>query len=287
MALTEGLLLALVSMISWGVADFIAVGPVRKIGNIRTLAIGQAAIFAAMLVYVAAFPGNIHFTNRAVFLSFPPSALIILGFLAMYKGIQVGKVSIVTPIVSSWSLVAIFIGFLFFQQAPSANHVAGALLIMSGIFLVAARFQDIRSAIKKHSVKGVPEALLSMLFYGLALAFNKIVIDEVGWLSASFLFSVWQTFMLAALFFSRNSGKPEISRNYLLIAVAAGLLNWFGGLSYNLGISSEYLSVVSPIASASVFVTVVLSFILLKERLTKSQYAGVASVITGIIIMAM
>ncbi|MBI2084905.1 MAG: EamA family transporter [Candidatus Aenigmarchaeota archaeon] len=286
MALTEGLLLALVSMFCWGIADFIVVGPVRKIGNIKTLVIGQAVIFAAMISYVSLFPNNIHFTQQAVLLSFPPSALIILGFLALYRGIQVGKVSIVVPIVSSWSLVAVIIGFLVLRQTPTPHQIAGALLIVSGIILVSLKLSDLRSSIRKHKLKGVKEALLSMVFFGSALAFNKFVIEYVGWLSASFLFSLWQTLILAALFFVSKQGKTKTAGNYLLIAAAAGLLNWFGGLSYNLGISGEYLSVVSPVASASVFVTVILSFILLKERLTKPQYVGVFSVILGIIAIA-
>lgn len=286
MALSEGLLLALVSMFSWGVADFIVVGPIRSIGKIKTLAIGQVAIFLVMLVSYAVFPGSIHFTSWAVLFSFLPSLLIILGFLALYKGLHIGKVSLITPIVSSWSLVSIVVGFLIFYQVPTFHQIAGALLIISGMFMAVVNVSEIRSSIKKHVVKGAPEALASMIFFGSSLAFGKMVVDNVGWLSASFLFSLWQTLMIAALYFLKKEEMTKPSGRHVLIAAMAGILNFLGAISYNMGISTEYLSVVSPIASASVLVTVVLSFVVLKERLTKLQYTGVASVISGIIIMA-
>ncbi|MBI3413340.1 MAG: DMT family transporter [Candidatus Aenigmarchaeota archaeon] len=286
MAVTESFLLALFSMFSWGIADFIVVHPVRKIGSIRTLVIGQVAIFFMMLAYMLAFPGTIHFSGQSLLISFPPAFLMILGFLALYKGLRIGKVALVAPVVSSWSLVTVVIGFLVFHQIPTLNQAAAALLIVSGIFMAVVKVSEARSSIKKHAMKGSSEALLSMVFFGSSLAFGKVAIDEVGWLSATFLFSIWQTLMIAILFFPKMRDKAKVGLKYILIAAASGVLNFLGGLAYNLGISGEYLSVVSPIASASVLITVVLSFAILKERLTKLQYIGVLSVISGIIIMA-
>jgi drug/metabolite transporter (DMT)-like permease len=76
------------------------------------------------------------------------------------------------------------------------------------------------------------------------------------------------------------------SRALLIILIIAGLLDAFGFATYNSGIASEYVSIVSPMAAAYPAVTVLLGRFLLKEKLVQNQKLGVLIILVGLIILA-
>jgi drug/metabolite transporter (DMT)-like permease len=56
----------------------------------------------------------------------------------------------------------------------------------------------------------------------------------------------------------------------------------FAFLSYNLGVRTEDLSLVAPVASCAPLVAILLARIFFGEEITKLQKVGVASVVVGI-----
>ncbi len=287
MAITEGLVFALAAMFGWGVSDFIILGALDRLGKTKTLLIGYAAGFALLATGFLIFGGKFIYDANAVLYSFIVGFLHLAGLYMFYKGLQKGKMSLVSPIANSWPLIAILVGFVVFSQIPAANHLYGALLIMAGVALASARIGKAKKGYKINLMKGVTEAFFAMGAWGLSLSLIKIPVDGVGWPSAVILVTFWQLIFIGGLFLLGKHKKTNTDNKAVAIAFLSGILLVIGDVAYNVSVTSENLSLVSPITSAAPVVTVVLAFLIRKERLQLAGYAGIISVMAGILTMAL
>jgi len=73
----------------------------------------------------------------------------------------------------------------------------------------------------------------------------------------------------------------------LIIIIFSGILDVFGLLTYNMGISTEFVSIVAPISSAFPVVTIILAYIFLKERMVLNQKIGAVLILTGLILISL
>ncbi len=286
MAVTEGLLLALVTMFSWGIADFIVIGSVKKIGKIPTLLVSGVGGVVALATYALFFQETLVFTARASLLSFASGFLDLFGLYMFYKSMEKGKLSLVAPIANSWSAVAIAIGFVLFLQIPTMMQLIGAAIVITGLVLASVKTNKMTMDPGDGVATGVPEAFVALVSWGFSHSIIKIPADEIGWFSSSAVFLVAQLIIVSAVFAERRYSLTSIIPKSFYTAFIAGFLLALGNISYISGVSSTHFSIVSPIASSAPVITVVLAFMLMKERLTKLQYAGVFSVIVGIIAIA-
>jgi uncharacterized membrane protein len=78
-----------------------------------------------------------------------------------------------------------------------------------------------------------------------------------------------------------------LSRNLLLFVIGAGVLDTAAFICFNIGISGAYVSVVTALASIFSAVTVLLAWVFLRERLSVSQWAGVAGLLVGVLLVSM
>ncbi len=286
MAITEGLLLALTAMFSWGIADYIVVDAVKKLGKIPTLLISGAGGLVALAAYALLSREVLVFTARSSLLSFVSGFLDLLGLYMFYKSMERGKLSLVSPMANSWSVVAIAVGFVLFLQIPTTMQLAGTVFVIAGLALAAIKTEKSLEGFKNRFAKGAPEALIALVSWGLAHSIVKIPADETGWFSASAVFLVTELLLVSVVFAVRRYSLAAIVSKSFSPAFLAGFLLSFGNIAYIKGVSSTYLSIVSPIASSAPIITVVLAFFLMKERLTRLQYIGIVSAITGIIVIA-
>lgn len=58
-------------------------------------------------------------------------------------------------------------------------------------------------------------------------------------------------------------------------------------MAYNLGVTTAFVSIVSPIAATFPAVTIVLAYIFLKERVVNSQKVGIVAVLAGLILISL
>ncbi|MCS6880534.1 MAG: EamA family transporter [Oscillochloridaceae bacterium] len=93
---------------------------------------------------------------------------------------------------------------------------------------------------------------------------------------------------VAALAFLWQQRRPApLSLRLLgMIAIAASL-DTIGFLAYNTGIATAYVSVVTALASIFSAVTVLLAWVLLRERLVRTQWAGVVAVLVGVLLVSL
>jgi drug/metabolite transporter (DMT)-like permease len=284
-----GFLSGLLSMLGWGIADFLAAKSSRKIGFILTLFFIQIiGFFLALVYFFLKFPTiNIKGLSRFFIILFSASFLLLVATLAFYKGFEKGKVSLVSSISSSYSMVTVILSIIFLGEILKSNQIIAIFLIILGIVLASINLKELIGTKKITVFLGVKEGLIAMLGWGIGFFLIVNPSKNLGWFLSMFIIRLFITIMLILyLIFKRQSLKINFQRSFLLLILLAGFLTVVADFGYSFGVHSEYASIVAPVSASYPLVTIILAKIFLREKLAPNQTFGIVSVIAGLILIS-
>jgi uncharacterized membrane protein len=275
-------------MFSWGSGDFVTAGLSRSIGSLRALLWVTIVCDLSIVLYAAA-TGAYH----AVSLSAIPYAVAgglchTVGSMSYYKGLKVGRVSLVTPISSGWSLILVLAAILLYGEALTALQGTGIALVIIGSVLVSANLRAPQGSSKfTLSDPGIAYGFLAMLGWGIGFLFLNEAVKEIGWVIPNVVLALSMTaFVLLYSALSRQSVAPPAAVRDRVRAIFVGLATILAYASYSIGIERYLTSVVGPLAAAYPLVTVVLAVVILREKTAINQKIGIAGVIGGVVLLA-
>jgi drug/metabolite transporter (DMT)-like permease len=277
-----GLALGAMASLCWGVADFIARGAVRRVGEAQTLfvvlTVGGAGVAAYALPRGVAVPEGSGAALVGV------TALLALGgYLALYRAFKVGMLSVVSPIAAANAVVPVVLALVVLGERPLPWQGAGVVLVLVGVVLLSVRGA---LPLPAHAGRlGVAPALVCMVLFGLTLFGMKLSVDAVGPPTVALAVRVVGAVLLGAwlLGTGRLTAPPREVRPALL---AAGLLDAAAFVCFCEALTRTLLSLVAPIASTIPVVTVALAWTFLHERLARPQKAGLVLALGGLVLVA-
>ena len=287
MALPIGVLAGLGAMLGWGVADFFVVKASISVGSLLTF-LWQHLFGVAFLVLAAAlldrpFLLPIQAIPAVVGIGF----LQVIGGLSFFRGLEVGKVALVSPIASSWALVTAVLSVFLYSEELSPLQILGVALVLLGVIVAATNIRNLlRSTWAGWSDPGIKPALLAMLAWGVSFAFFPPLAERYGWLTFTlWLFVIFV--LMTALFMYLRRARLRLTQgpSRLFIGVAA-LSTAIAYLTYNFGIESAYSSIVAPVASTFPIITIVLARVFLKEKIIPEQGLGILSILSGLVLLS-
>ena len=288
MGFSTGVLSGIFSMIGWGLADFFAAQVSKKIGNLCALFWIQLTGLCLAFIYLFILRESLAFTSYDLLFSAFIGLLQTFAYLSFYKGLEIGKVSLVSPIGASWSLVTILLSLSLFGEKLSFYQSAGVALTIFGVILVSA---DIRKLLEERKLKidsGVKFAFGAMIGWGISLAIIAPQIEKLGWFLPIILM---RSFVIAWLLIYAKLIKRKLAfspqRTLLSLIILAGILDISAFFTYSFGVQGELASIVAPISAAFPLVTVVLAKIFLKEKIVLNQKVGIGSVVLGLIFLSL
>ena len=132
-------------------------------------------------------------------------------------------------------------------------------------------------------------AVLSAFFAGITAVLAKCGIRKTNSDVATALRTVVVLIFSWVMVFLVGSQKTigEISGKSLVFLVLSGLATSASWLCYYYAIQNGTVSVVVPIDKMSILVTVVFSYMFLKEKICKKAAAGLVLMLAGTLLMAM
>lgn len=285
-----------IAMLSWGFADAFAKKAIDRVGPF------VAQIYNLIFVVIFTVPFMFLYTDLP---SFDLEKLLLFliigfgdffGFLLMYKAYQIGKVSVIVPITSSYAVLSALVSYFFFKEPYSVVKAFSILIIMIGIILTAV---DLRELMKGTEIskltKGIPYAMIVFCIYGLYVPFWDKLIDGDGWLILT-QYNRLYTLMIAMFafrVFGKQLGATErlnlkIDPKNFLILLVAGFMYAIGMNAFNYGLNStDETSIVAAVASAFPLSLAVTAYFLLKERIALNQYLGIGVIVGGIVFVSL
>lgn len=283
------ILAGLVGMIGWGTADFFAKKTIDKIGSLKTLIGSQ--IIGSIILMVVFIIGRYSVPAITIALAF---YLFLFAFsdaviyLLLYRAFEKGVVSIISPIVASAAGFAALVSFFLFKETLTSLGIIGVILIFTGILITSTDFRQFRKSLsKKNMSKGLPEALICMIGWGFWYPFWDRFVKGDDWLFWLTLLRIAMGVLLVLYFFSKIP-KGHLFKGYksvLSVLPMVAIFDTFAylGLSWGYATTTNVTSLITVLANAFSLPTLVLAYIFLNERISKTQLIGVGSILAGII----
>jgi drug/metabolite transporter (DMT)-like permease len=276
-----GIALALGSSVVWGSADFLGGIYTRRLSLAGVVVVSQMAGLLVLLAIVAATGGPAALNGEAFAIGLAAGGFGAVGIAAFYAALAAGTMSIVSPVSACGAVIPMALALLGGER-PGATALAGAVVALSGAVM---------ASIHEYS-GGRPGGRSSILLAVLAAA-------GIG----GYLFCIGHAargghtleallggrtgslglLILASLLSSRSMRVP---RDALLAVAAIGLMDTSANALFAVATQHGYLSIVSVLGSVYPIVTVLLAQIVLRERLTTVQAAGVVTTLVGVAIVS-
>ncbi|MED4454596.1 EamA family transporter [Metabacillus fastidiosus] len=208
-----------------------------------------------------------------------------LSWLFFFKALAAGDVSKVVPIDKSSVVLTIILSFLVLGEPAEPFVIAGGAVIAVGTFILIGKSEE-----KKRfsgSQLYILHAILAAVFAALTSILAKIGMEGVDSNTATFLRTiVILVFAWAIVFFKGNHKEmKKISKKGYLFLTLSGISTGLSWLCYFAAVAIGKVSIVAPIDKFSVVITMLLSFILLKEKAAKSIIIGGIVITAGTILL--
>jgi drug/metabolite transporter (DMT)-like permease len=277
------ILYGLSAAICFGVADFFATGATRRIGVIRTLFAIQAIGLVAMIFVLGGRGEPLTGTTSDWLAMAAISVVSFAGVLFLYRSFAIGTLSLVSPIASGFAIVTAGLA-LAAGERPPGLAVAGALLLVSGVVVVSSTKTN-RAA----TVSGIPEAVGAAACFGFYFWALGELTPKLGVYWPVFVTRLVEMILAAVYIEWRRSPAMHFGsmRSVAVPLIAAGVFDTAALVTFNLGVESAYTTTTTALTSLYSAVTVLLAWLLLRERLAPQQWAGVGVVLAGVLLVSL
>lgn len=270
-------------MLSWGIADFFAAIAIKKGGVFKTLVWGQT-VGLLVLIAAAFLVGFTIPTFYMLLIILLAGFLNVVACLAFYRGLQVGKVSIVSPVSASWVVVTVILSLAFLGENLSQSQSIGVVLTVSGVFLTSFKFRDLLKLRLSNIAAGAQFAAISMVAWGVHYIFIDILVAELDWFLP--VLSVKAVTVFSLLLYSSFTHRNLNPRSVAPLVVVIGFLEATALMAYGLGVAMEFTAIVAPVAATFPIVTIALAKIFFKELVEINQMIGIGAVLTGLVLLS-
>ncbi|SEL37366.1 Uncharacterized membrane protein [Carnobacterium iners] len=288
----------LVASFSWGAADLFykkGSNPKDPYSHLR-IVIMVGSVMGIHAIYTLLFTG-ISYDPMNIIRYLPVSSMYILSMTIGYIGLRYLELSISSPIMNSSGAIASLLTFIFLGQVMTGIQFFAVALISIGILLLSIlekkaadldRIKHKKKIDRKYQI-GALAIILPVLYAvidGLGTFADAFILDKVmseNQANTSYELTFLICAILAAFYLiviKKQSFNvfEERTKGY------AALFETFGQFFYVYAIAGNAI-IVTPLISSYSIVSIILSRIFLKEKLTKAQYMVIAVIMVGIFIL--
>lgn len=280
------LLYAVGSALFAGLTSILAKCGIRKTDStvataIRTIVV---LIFAWIMVFVVGSQGTL--------LDIPAKSLVFLvlsglatgaSWLCYFYALQRGPIDKVVPIDKSSTVMTILLAALLLGESVILTKGVGVVLIAVGTFLMIEK----KGGVQKEEGGWMLAAFGSAIFAALTSILGKVGITAVeSNLGTALRTGVVLVMAWVMVFVQGKQGQMRtVPRNELGFICLSGLATGASWLCYYKALQLGPASLVAPIDKLSILVTVLFSYLVFHEKLSKKALAGLAVLVAGTLVM--
>lgn len=206
-------------------------------------------------------------------------------WLCYFRALQLGDINKVVPIDKSSVILTILLAFIILREPITVPKAVGVVLVGAGTFLMIEK-KDVTE--NKSSKKSwILYAVGSAVFASLTSILGKIGITDVESNLGTAIRTVVVLVMawVMVLVTGKAGAVKTIPKKELLFIGLSGLATGGSWLCYYKALRDGEASVVVPIDKLSIVVTVIFSYIVFKEKLSKKALVGLLLIVAGTLTM--
>jgi drug/metabolite transporter (DMT)-like permease len=264
----------------FGVGDFLAQRVTRDVGWLRTMLWLQICSVPLLVVLGAIWTGLPATSLADVGWIALLGVANTLGSIGLYRAFEVGKLSVVSPIVGSFGAVTVLLSIVA-GNAPPLGLWPGIVALLLGVVLSSATQEESQTGGALRPALGVGWALLSAVGFGTAFWGVELLVHDLGaaWPVAGLRTVGIPVLLAMALLRGDRLGPPRATWRP---ALASAVLDTAGMVVYTFGTSLAHVGLVAVLSSLFSGVTVALAQLWLGERLRWWQWVGVVAILGGV-----
>src|SRR5580700_2167078 len=288
-----GILLGLLTALSWGGSDFLARFATHRIGTLRTMLYMQFTGFLLLTIFLPWLGGWGHLGDDSGWQPWAwgalAGALNFLATLTLYRSFEIGKLAVVAPISASYPVLTVLLSLLSGEHLRAARAIGIACTLL-GVVLVAGgekAAEDHDAEGRQRTGKGIGLALCSAVGFGfLFWLLGTRIVPATGATQTVWLIRLTSSALTALVILAaRKPIRPPTDRVAGWI-LGMGLTDTGAFVMNNFGMRIEQVAVVSVLASLYGAVTVGLAAIFLREHVSRWQWLGIVSIFAGIFLIS-
>jgi drug/metabolite transporter (DMT)-like permease len=288
-----GILLGLLTALTWGGADFIARFATHRIGALRSMLYMQLIGLLLLTISLPALGGWGHLADGSGwqpwawgFLAGCFNAMAGLGF---YRAFEIGKMAVVAPLSASYPALTLLLSWMTGERL-SPLRIAGIICTLVGVVIVAGgeKTPDESDAeAVRRSARGIGWAIFAavgfaMLFWLLGIR----IIARVGAVQTVWMIRLTSTLLTAAAIVVSKQPVRLPRGEVRLMVLGMGVFDTGAFVLSNLGMKMEQVAVISVLGSLYGAVTVGLAAFFLREHVSRWQWMGIVTIFVGIVLIS-
>ena len=206
-------------------------------------------------------------------------------WICYFKALSVGDINKVVPIDKSSTVLSVLLAIICFGETSNLwMKLLATVILAVGIFFMVEKKQ---SETIKESRTWMLYAVLAAVFAALTSILAKMGISGVESNLGTAIRTGVVLIMAWVIVFSRGKQKQlkTIDKKELLFIGLSGIATGASWLCYYYAIQNGDVSVVVPIDKLSIIVTVIFSYFVFKEKLSKKAFAGLCLMVVGTLLM--
>ena len=284
MAVLLGLLVAA----AYGSADFFGGLSTKRASASAVVVLSQATGLPLLAALVAVAGGEP--STRVMVLGAAAGAVGGVGLTCLYRGLAIGRMSVVAPITAVGAAVVPVAWGLFQGERPGVAALVGVVLAIVAVGLISRTGDEVVDGSHAPEPTATRPYLLLAIVAGIAFGTVFVLLAETGddagfWpLVAGRLTSI--SLLAVAGLVARQSFAVGGGRGALATIAAAGVLDMAANALYLLAARRGLIALVAVLSSLYPASTVLLARVVLKERLLGLQVAGLGLAATGVALIA-
>jgi drug/metabolite transporter (DMT)-like permease len=213
-------------------------------------------------------------------------ALGVLGVIsvaALYRGLALGPVAVVAPVVASYVVITVILVVIFLGERLTTQQILAASVVFVGVVLTSTDARELRVTLGR-PVPGVRIGLVATLGFGLWSAVFAIATREYAWAAMIVLLRATSFVFVGSYIAARRMDLRVFrDRTAILLGVIVGVGDTAANVLFALGIESGYASLAATGTGMYPIIPAVLGMIALGERLAPNQLIGIGLLVLGLV----
>lgn len=285
-----GIILALVTLIIWGLNEFITQRAARAYGIWASLF--WNGLLGTLVLTPFVIKDLLYILDQADFMSFVTLAVAggvtLITILLNIETLREGKLSVVEPLFAIELPMTVALGAMFIHERLDSRQAILIGFVFAGILLtIAKRVQHLRKKLKFE--KGITLAIISVLvgstinyFIGVSSQLNSPLLTT--WFIELMVFMT----ALAYIPIMQLSSKKvfEAMKKQPILILTEAFLDNAGWLSFAVATTIIPISIATTISGSYLALAILLGIYINKEKIVTTQKLGITVTIIGVMALS-
>lgn len=272
---------ALLAALFSGLTTICAKKGVKNVDSILASSIRTAVVLLISFLIVILFSSFDRVNFKTIAFLILSGASTSLLWLNYFKALDLGNVNEVTPVDKTSIVLTLILSCIFLNEKITAIKIISSILIISGAFLMVNKEEH------SNNKKWIKYAILTAIFTSVSAIISKIGLRDIepnlGNLYRTIFVFIFM--WLIVLLKKKQKYIKTINKKSWLYLILSGITTSLSWIYYFNALKEGEASIVFPIEKLSVVVSIGLSYILLKERMTKKSIIGLILIVAGTYIL--